>query len=103
MTSRAGLAQCKGHGCQGKGKDSVVQGTRKGWTFGKKHWVQPECNNGIRNRDLQELLRLESKGKVNKTFRETLGLEITKRTAGSSIRIRKMSVRALWRVRSPLK
>jgi hypothetical protein len=34
---------------------------------------------------------LGSKGNVNETFRKTLGLEIAKRIAGSSVRIRKMS------------
>jgi hypothetical protein len=42
---------------------------------------------------------MESMGNVNETFRETLGLEIVKRTAGSSARIRKMSVRTLWKGR----
>jgi hypothetical protein len=40
-------------------------------------------------------------GPVNGTFMETIGLEIEKRIAGSSIRIRKMSVRTLWRGRPP--
>jgi hypothetical protein len=36
-------------------------------------------------------------GNVNETFRETLGLEIAKRIARTSIRVQKMSVRILWR------
>jgi hypothetical protein len=57
----------------------------------------------IRNRDLKEELHLKSKGNVNKTFRETLGLEIMKRIARSSVRIQIMSVRTLWRGQPPPK
>jgi hypothetical protein len=72
--------------------------------FGKRCQAQLECNNGTRNRDLKEQLCLGSKGKnVTETFRETLRMEITKRIAGASVRIRKMSVRTLWRGRPPLK
>jgi hypothetical protein len=53
MTCHAGVAWRKKYGRHGQGKENVVQGTRKGWTFGKKHPAQPECNNGIRNRDLK--------------------------------------------------
>jgi hypothetical protein len=65
---------------------NVAQGTPKGRTFGKRRPARPECNNGIRNRDLRQQLRLASKGNVNETFRETLGLEIAKRRAKSSVR-----------------
>jgi hypothetical protein len=95
MTRRAGVAPRKGHGHQGQDKDSVVQGTRKEWTSGKKCWMQPECNKGIRNPDLKERLHLGSKGNVNEAFRKTLGLKITKRIARYSTRIRKKSVRTL--------
>jgi hypothetical protein len=65
--------------------------------FGRRHQAQPECNNGIRDRHVKEQIRLkkerttsngirgrsrrqqvllDSRGNVNKTFRETLGLEI---------------------------
>jgi fumarate hydratase class II len=47
MICHAGVAQHKGHGRQGQGKDSVAQGTHKGRTFGKTSPAQPECNNGI--------------------------------------------------------
>jgi hypothetical protein len=97
MTHCAGVAQHKGHHSQGQGKGNVVQETQKEQTFRKRCWMQQECNNGIKNRDLKEQLCLGSKGNVNKTFRETLGLEITNRIARSSVTIRKMSVRTLWR------
>jgi hypothetical protein len=93
---------------QGPGRDSVAKVTSKGRLFGKRGQAQPECNNGIRDRGAiwqlhlrkerttgngireqssRQQLRLESTGNVNKTFRETLGLEIAKRIARSSIRI----------------
>jgi hypothetical protein len=97
MTCHAGVARHKGHGRRGQSKGNVVQGTRKGRSFGKRCRTQPECNNGIRHRDLKERLRLGSKGNVNETFRETLWQEIAKKIVGFSVRIRKMIVRTLWR------
>jgi hypothetical protein len=113
MTCRAGVAWPKGRGHKGpmvkqrqrktQTGDNVVQGALKGQTFGKRRRAQPECNNGTKNKGLRELLCLGSKGNVNETFKETLGLEIAKRIAGSPIRIRKMSAWTLWRSRPPLK
>jgi hypothetical protein len=40
---------------------------------------------------------------LNKKFRQTVELEIAKQTVGTSIRLRKMSVRTLWRGRTPPK
>jgi hypothetical protein len=51
MTCRAIPTLHKGHDHQGLGKNNVVEGTRKGWTFRKRHRAQPECNNGVRNQD----------------------------------------------------
>jgi hypothetical protein len=42
-----------------------------------------------------EQLPLESMGNVNETFRKILGPKIEKRIVGTSIRLRKMSVRIL--------
>jgi hypothetical protein len=39
----------KGHGHEGPGKNSVVQGTQKGQMFGKRCWAKPGCSNSIRN------------------------------------------------------
>jgi hypothetical protein len=95
----------------GTGKDKAVQRTQKGGTDeeynngtsdrGAIRQVRlrkekTTCN-GIRARNRRQRLRLQSTGNVNETFRETLGLEIAKRIAGSSTRIQKMSVRTLWR------
>jgi hypothetical protein len=49
MTRHARMARRKGHGHEGQGKDSVVQGTRKGRTFEKRCQAQLECNNAIKN------------------------------------------------------
>jgi hypothetical protein len=46
--------------------------------FGKRHWVQPECNNAIRNLGLKGQVRLGSKRAFNKTVRQTFGLEVMK-------------------------
>jgi hypothetical protein len=59
--------------------------------------------NGIRGQSRRQQLQLESTGNVNETFREILGLEIAYKIAGSSVRIRKMSARSLWRGRPPPK
>jgi hypothetical protein len=56
MTCRAVVAWCRGHGCKVYDQISVVQGTRKGWTFGKR-WKGPECNSGIRDRGLRQQLQ----------------------------------------------
>jgi hypothetical protein len=42
-------------------------------------------------------------GNVNETFKETLGLEIAKRIARTSIGLWKMNIRTLWRGHPPLK
>jgi hypothetical protein len=73
VTRRAIPAPHKGHGRQGPGKDNVAQGTPKGRMFGKRREARSECNNGIRNRDVRQQLRLGSKGNVNETFRESSG------------------------------
>jgi hypothetical protein len=67
-------------------KDSVVQGTPDGPTFEKRRWTCPGCSNSMRDRGLKEQLHLGSKRKLNKTFRQTVELEITKQIVGCSIR-----------------
>jgi hypothetical protein len=73
-------------------KDDGVCGTPKGQTFEKRCQVQPECNNGIRDRGLKEQLHLGSKRAFNKTIRQTLALEVVKLAARSSIMTPNMSV-----------
>jgi hypothetical protein len=99
MTRCALPAQLKGHRRQEQGKDNIVQGTREGRTIGRRSWATPECNNGIRNRDQKEWLRLGSERTSCRIFEKTIGLQIVKRISGSSFRIGTMSVRTLWRSR----
>jgi hypothetical protein len=103
-------------------RENIVQGIRKGRTFGRRRRVQPECNNGIRDRDVKEQLRLRKKRtdngirgrnrkrelrlgsvKTYETLGQTVELEVMKRAVGTSIRQRKMSVRTLWKGRPPPK
>jgi hypothetical protein len=72
-------------------KDDVVLGTPEGWMFEKRRRTQPKCKNGIRNRGLQEQLRLTSKRAFNKTVRQTLRLEIANRAVEFPIGLRKAS------------
>jgi hypothetical protein len=93
------VAGCKGRGRQGQGKDSVVQGTWKGQTFGRRRQAQLECNNGIRDRGLRQQQCLGSKRKFNKTTE----LETVKQIVRTYIRLRKMMDWTLWRGWPPLK
>jgi hypothetical protein len=51
------VAQCRGHNYKRYDHGNVVQETRKGLTFGKRHWKGPKCNNGIRDQGLRQQLR----------------------------------------------
>jgi hypothetical protein len=64
---------------------------------------KPESSNGIRNQGPGQQLRLRKERISGRIFGNTIGLEIMKRTVWSPVRIRKMSVRTLWRGRPPLK
>jgi hypothetical protein len=52
-----------------------------------------ECSNGIRDCDLKQQLRLRKEGTSGKIFGKTAELEAVKEIVGTSIRLRKMSVR----------
>jgi hypothetical protein len=58
------------------------------------HWrrrrEKPECNNGIRDRDLRQQVPLGSKRTFNKTDRQILGLENVKRADEIPSGLRKM-------------
>jgi hypothetical protein len=128
------MAWCKGSSHKGpmvgqrqwktQTRDNVVQGTQKGWTFSRRHWVQPEYSNGIRDRDVTEQLCLRKDRRTGngirgwsrrqelclgstRTLYEACGqthmLEIVKWTVGSSVRIWKMSNSTLWRGQPTLK
>jgi hypothetical protein len=55
-----------------------ARGTSKGGTFGKRCRAQPDCNNGIRNRNPKERYLLGSRRTLNKTSRQTVDLEVAK-------------------------
>lgn len=75
------------------------QGSRK-----KIHLkTETRACNGIRGWSRRQELSLGSKGSINETFREILGLEMAKRIAGSSVKIKKMSYWTLWWGRPPPK
>jgi hypothetical protein len=73
-------------------RDDFVRGTPKGPKFKKRHRAQQKYNSGIRNQGLKERLRLGSRRTLNKTFRQTIELEVTKQIVGTSIKLRKMRV-----------
>jgi hypothetical protein len=82
MTRRAGVAQQKG-----QNKDNVAPRTPKGPMFGKKCWKGLECNNDIRDRGLRQ--KLQSKKEFTMIYRKTIGLDIAKQIAGSSVALQK--------------
>jgi hypothetical protein len=70
---------------------------------GKRHRTKPEGISGIRNQDLKKQLHLRKERTSGRIFRKVIGLEIVKRTFGSSVRVRKMNDWTLWRGQLPLK
>lgn len=66
-------------------RDKVTKGTPKGQTFGKKCWPKPETIKGTRIQGLKKQLYMKSEGTPERIFGKTVGLEITKRTARSSV------------------
>jgi hypothetical protein len=75
--------------------------THKGPTFEKRRRKGPKCKNGIKDRDARWQLRLRKERTSNKTFRHTVELKVAKKIVGTSIKLRKMSVRTLLRSRPP--
>lgn len=65
--------------------------------------MQPKFNNGIRDQGWKKQLGLGTKETFHEALRKTLGLEAVKLAAGSSVRIKKMSIKALWRSWPPPK
>jgi hypothetical protein len=73
----------------------------KGPTVEKRRRKGPECNNGIKDRCARQQLRLRNGRTSNKTFRQAAELDAVKQIVGTSIRLRKMSIRTLWGSRPP--
>jgi hypothetical protein len=91
-----------------RAKDNIIRRAPNGRRFEKRRRVQTKCKNDIRNRSLKQQQRLENKKRhnnrnVNKALRRTIGLEVVRLSVGSSSRIRKLSVKTLWRSRTPPK
>jgi hypothetical protein len=92
------------HRGQGQRKEKAVPRIQKGQTFGMRCRAKLVGINGIMDRHLKEQLCLGSKRISRGIFRKALVLEFAKQTLGTSIRLRKMSARTLWRRgRPPLK
>jgi hypothetical protein len=60
MTHSTKVAQHRGCNRKRCNQDSVVQETQKGWTFRKRCWKGPECNNGIRPRPKTAAMRQQA-------------------------------------------
>jgi hypothetical protein len=95
------LRKVRGH--QGPGKDDDILGTPKGWTFKKRRRARPKRNSAIRERGLRLELCLQSRETFYEAFGQIIGLVVVKRAVESSIRLRKMSVKTLWRSWAPPK
>jgi hypothetical protein len=99
MTGHAGVVRRKGHSCQGPGKDSVVQGTQKERTFGRRYQAKLEgincirnqgarwhicpmmertTDNGIRGRSRRQELCVGSVKTLHEALRQTVKLEVVK-------------------------
>jgi hypothetical protein len=57
VTHCAKVAWCRGHDLKGYNQGNVVQEIQKGWTFGKRHRMNPECNNDIRDKGRSQEIR----------------------------------------------
>jgi hypothetical protein len=90
MTHRAGVVRCKG-----QNKGNVAGRTQKEWTYEKTYWKGADCNNDIRGWCLRQ--KLQSKREFNKTFRETLGLEVMEQAVTISSGLPKVRDWTLWR------
>jgi hypothetical protein len=78
-------------------RDKAARGTRKGLMFRRRQLTCQEGINGTRNRDFKEQLHLGSERTSSGIYTKTSGLDITKRTAGSSVRLQRMGDWTLWR------
>jgi hypothetical protein len=61
--------------------------------------MRPKCNNGIREQGLRREQRLGRKEAFYESLGQIIGLEVVKRAVKSSIGLRKISVKTVWRSR----
>jgi hypothetical protein len=84
-------------------KDDVVRRTPKGRALEESRLARSKQNSGIRYRGLRRELSLGSKKTFYEALRQTLGLEVVKRTVGYSIGLWEVGDWTLWRSRPPPK
>jgi hypothetical protein len=112
MTHSAKVTRGKEHGLQRIVKDNIASRTQRGRTSRTRRFVGPECNSGIRDRDLRQQLRgktgiknarrrwplrLKSERTTSEFGRKALGLEFVKREDAMSSGLRKIRKWTLWR------
>jgi hypothetical protein len=115
MTHSAKVTLGKEHGLQRQVKDNRAPRAPAGRTSRMRSWIDPECNNGTRDRGLNQKLqgskRTKDLGgelplcprnerKSSWTYRETIdSVKIAKQKAGSYAASRKIKEWGLWRGR----
>jgi hypothetical protein len=97
---RAIPAVRKGNICKGPGKDDSARGAPKGRRLQKTHWINLECNIGIRNRDPKDQLCLRMKRTSDRIIRRKN--ELTS-LFDLFIAIREVNENTFWKVRPPPK
>jgi hypothetical protein len=93
----------RGSGCGIPQPTEKADQAPKGRTFEERRRTQLKFNKGIRDGGLELQLRLGRERAVNKTFGQTLGLEVAKRVVGTSTGLREVSDWILWKGQSPPK
>jgi hypothetical protein len=84
-------------------KDIVVRDTPEGRVCEKRRWTQPRCNSGIKDRGMKQWPHLGTGNTFIEALGQNFGLEIVKRTVGSSTILRSLSNWLLWKCRPPPK
>jgi hypothetical protein len=75
----------------------------KGWTFGKRRWVNPEGSTGVKVPNTRQHRRLKNEKMAGQIFEKTFRLQIAKREDRSSVGSLKIRNWTLWGGRSPPK
>jgi hypothetical protein len=84
-------------------RNKFTNGNRKGWTFGKRHRVDPEGSTGMKDPNTRRHRRLKNENTAGRIFEKTFRLQIAKREDGSSVGSLKIRNWTLWRGRPLLK
>jgi hypothetical protein len=83
--------------------DQEVREALEEWMLERRQLMHQEWSSGIKDQDLKEHLCLRKERTSGRIFRQTIELEITKLTVGTSIGLWKMNVRTLCRDQPPPK